>query len=479
MCLVRATGLTRSTDAVFYFEDGDALLLGNQLTNSPSCCSSGASRRAACTASESVYRWSYLPVSSVFGRTTTFPGYTMLDPLQSVAGSQITTVDVKSLAFHFARLPVSSFAVQVGIKKKADYWIAKLPLGPILVYSEEDVETLEELADVCHAGTLEAMRFEHMADVSTGLIASGKAISSDGAGRLSFLDQVRLGSGDAGAAVSPPRMHSLDLDDRERQVDEHARREDAAMLTTSDLSCGNDDETDAAEDGSVEDGEEVSAPVNSDDAGVYTYLVGRDGSLITMRANSNTEPRGGAEDVDTENTSLLEACFRRHYDDALMFLDTGADPNETNEDGLCALYIAAQRNCLEIVKTLISHGADVNLQEEGIGATPLYVAAHLGHATIAEELLRRPDILPNIVTRTDGATPLIVAAAHGHGKVVVELLLHGVDRSCKLTTDGTTAEDCADAAGYTGIVKLLRVDNRLARLQLDRAVSGFVQNGYE
>ena len=309
----------------------------------------------------------------------------------------------------------------------------------------------------------------------------------------------------------------------------------------------------------MEDGEEVSAPVNSDDAGVYTYLVGRDGSLMTMRANSNTEPRSGAgenddeepnedidgganadvdanqsddddcedngvveydddgggsggggggdgnqygddeggggsaggdndevnyveydeEDVDTENTSLLEACFRRHYNDALMFLDTGADPNETNEDGLCALYIAVQRNCLEIVKTLISHGADVNLQEEGIGATPLYVAAHLGHATIAEELLRRPDILPNIVTRTDGATPLIVAAAHGHGKVVVELLLHGVDRSCKLTTDGTTAEDCADAAGYTGIVKLLRVDNRLARLQLDRAVSGFVQNGYE
>lgn len=66
---------------------------------------------------------------------------------------------------------------------------------------------------------------------------SFRAISSDGAGRLSFLDQVRLGSGDAGAAVSPPRMHSLDLDDRERQVDEHARREDAAMLTTSDLSC--------------------------------------------------------------------------------------------------------------------------------------------------------------------------------------------------------------------------------------------------
>ena len=71
---------------------------------------------------------------------------------------------------------------------------------------------------------------------------SFRAISSDGAGRLSLLDQVRLGSGDAGAAVSPPRMRSLDLDGRDteahvqRQVDEHAQRGDAATLTTSDLS---------------------------------------------------------------------------------------------------------------------------------------------------------------------------------------------------------------------------------------------------
>lgn len=185
------------------------------------------------------------------------------------------------------------------------------------------------------------------------------------------------------------------------------------------------------------------------------------------------------DDVVAENVSLLEACFRKNYDDALMYLNTGADPNETNEDGFCALYVASQRNCLEIVKALLSHGAEVNMQEEGIGATPLYVAAHLGHANIAKELLKRPDILPDIPTHTDGATPLIVAAAHGHGKVVVELLLSGVERGCKLTTDGTTAEDCADAAGYTGIVKLLRIDNHYNKTQLDREISHFVQNGYE
>ena len=62
------------------------------------------------------------------------------------------------------------------------------------------------------------------------------------------------------------------------------------------------------------------------------------------------------EQDDGDSTTLLEACYRRNYEDAVMFLDTNADPNERNEDGLCPLYIAAQRDCLDIVIALVSHG---------------------------------------------------------------------------------------------------------------------------
>jgi len=93
--------------------------------------------------------------------------------------------------------------------------------------------------------------------------------------------------------------------------------------------------------------------------------------------------------------------------------------------------------------------ADINQKEDAIGAAPLFVAANLGHTEVINELLKRDETEVDIATITDGATPLIIAAAHGHGKAVKALLAKGADPRCTLTTDGTTAGECATAGGYT------------------------------
>ena len=55
------------------------------------------------------------------------------------------------------------------------------------------------------------------------------------------------------------------------------------------------------------------------------------------------------------------------------------------------------------------------------GATPIYVAAEMGHHEVVELLLAKKGIQVN-QAMDDGATPLYIAAQKGHLKIVEALL---------------------------------------------------------
>ena len=64
-------------------------------------------------------------------------------------------------------------------------------------------------------------------------------------------------------------------------------------------------------------------------------------------------------------------------------MELGADVNQAKDDGVTALYIAAQLGHETVVRAMIEAGADVN-QATDNGWTPLSIAAQRGHRAILQ-----------------------------------------------------------------------------------------------
>lgn len=93
-----------------------------------------------------------------------------------------------------------------------------------------------------------------------------------------------------------------------------------------------------------------------------------------------------------------------------------------------ALHGAALNGHIEIVKTLIDHGADVNVIE-GQRQTPLHCAARKGKVNVVKFLVEKG---ANVnAQERDGLTPLDYAAKNGEEETVSVLLSHGAKRDVR------------------------------------------------
>ncbi|KAM0900673.1 hypothetical protein ACQ4PT_020500 [Festuca glaucescens] len=88
---------------------------------------------------------------------------------------------------------------------------------------------------------------------------------------------------------------------------------------------------------------------------------------------------------ESKNTPLEHAVSGGNLPAARFLLDHGADLHQENEEGITVIHLAAMKGKSEIVKLLLSRGADVDAKsEEG---TPLHLAAVKGHESTVEVLL--------------------------------------------------------------------------------------------
>jgi ankyrin len=145
-------------------------------------------------------------------------------------------------------------------------------------------------------------------------------------------------------------------------------------------------------------------------------------------------------------TPMVDAIINGHYDVAGFLLDRGADPNLADKTGRAALYAAVdahtmpfsnrpspdesgnQTTSLDLVKALLSHGADVNAQLKT--QQPYRTKVDRGNDTML----------------TTGTTPMIRAAKAGDSVVIALLLAKGADP--KLTTrNGVNAVMAAAGLG--------------------------------
>jgi len=124
-------------------------------------------------------------------------------------------------------------------------------------------------------------------------------------------------------------------------------------------------------------------------------------------------------------TPLYIATHKGHIEIVETLLEHGAEVDKTDKDkGITPLWIAAQEGHIEIVGTLLEHGAEVDKTDKDKGITPLWIAAQEGHIEIVGTLLEHGAK----VDKTDEykcIAPLWTAAQNGHVEVVEKLLEKG------------------------------------------------------
>lgn len=226
----------------------------------------------------------------------------------------------------------------------------------------------------------------------------------------------------------------------------------------------------------------------------------RQGSVDAARALVEAHADINATDPDGA-TALVIAIINAHYDLANMLLEKGGDPNIVDETGMAALYAAVDMHTLgpmqgrpapklldnlsglDLIKSLLAHGANPNLQLKkpiigrhhgsgdstlGEGTTALMRAAKANDIGAMKALL---DAGANpFLTQKDHTTVLMIAAAGGaqaggyamalpvteEGAIqAIQLCLdRGLDINA-FNSNGLTAMHRAAARGADKVVKYL------------------------
>ncbi len=151
----------------------------------------------------------------------------------------------------------------------------------------------------------------------------------------------------------------------------------------------------------------------------------------------------------TGASPLYDAARIGTYDMVKSLVTYGADPTVATKAGLTPLHQAAARGNLDMVKDLVQAGADVNAIAEN-GRTPIFYAAARGKASTVNFLLEKKAEI-NLVDK-DGMTPLHCAAASGN-VALVKFLVSRKANFAATAKDGTTV--LISGARYPEIVKFL------------------------
>jgi ankyrin repeat protein len=93
--------------------------------------------------------------------------------------------------------------------------------------------------------------------------------------------------------------------------------------------------------------------------------------------------------------------------------------------------LASGKGHLNIVKELISRGANVNAANTNNGCTALVFACQEDHVEVIQELLKRGAKV-NVTLSSDGFTPLMMASRNGSLDAVRLLLLGGANKTTLL-----------------------------------------------
>ena len=162
----------------------------------------------------------------------------------------------------------------------------------------------------------------------------------------------------------------------------------------------------------------------------------------------------GERDVEGA-TPLWSAATAGHVEVVRSLLDAGAEVNHPTTSKSTPLRGACFDGHLDVVTLLLDAGAEPNVGNR-LNQTPLMIASGRGHARVVAYLLEWGGggvVDPNVVSVT-GDTALHAAAEKGCREIVELLLAHGA-RSNMVTHEGWTAAILSAASKYDDVVQYL------------------------
>jgi Fem-1 family protein b len=224
---------------------------------------------------------------------------------------------------------------------------------------------------------------------------------------------------------------------------------------------------------------------HSDDLCSQVHCACRDGKAITLAAllldKTDDQLRSALSHLSEENgqltTPLLIAARNGHVKVVeILLTQYGVDPEQTGtvkfdgytSDGACALWWAACHGHINVIKTLLAHGADVNHTTASNSIyTPLRVACFEGLLDVVALLLDRGADIH--ISNKFGNTCLMIASYKGHLEVVKYLLEHGSRPNDRALCNATALHFAADR-GHLKIVKVL-VENGAEQFSNERGLT--------
>lgn len=129
--------------------------------------------------------------------------------------------------------------------------------------------------------------------------------------------------------------------------------------------------------------------------------------------------------TDSDRESLIDACRQGKHKTVERLLSMGISQDATLEDdGWTVLMYAVRYGHVQVVETLLAHGANVHATASR-GETALYEAARKGYSSIIDILIQHKANIEAI--SSGGVMPLCIAVMNGHVSAVEILLHHGAN----------------------------------------------------
>lgn len=151
---------------------------------------------------------------------------------------------------------------------------------------------------------------------------------------------------------------------------------------------------------------------------------------------------------------VADAAMRGDIEEIRSLIDTGADVDAPQGDGMTALHWAAEAGTLDMARVLLEAGANTDLSTRNGAYVPLHLAARAGHDAVVE-LLLAAGADASATTTSGSATALHLAAAAGNARSVQALLQHGAEVDVRESEWGQTPLMFAAARGRLPVVEAL------------------------